>query len=387
MDPRKTMAESPDDPADPVTAAMQSAVLRGVFPGAVLCVRHRGTTRYARAFGLAVLTPKPQPASLDTVYDLASLTKPLATATALVCLLQDGRLTLADPLVTHLPELRGRPLSEVTVAHLLNHASGLPAWQPFYEEIAARDRTSPGFLGSPAARDLVLQRIAEAPLAAPPIRQAVYSDLGFILLGVIAERAAQAPLDRFLDARVYAPLTAAPLGFPGRDGAGTVRLAGLSVAQTEDDPWRGRVLCGEVHDENAYVIGGVAGHAGLFGTAAAVLALSGCWLNAVQGRESLLPPELARRFVSRQTLVPGSTWGLGWDTPSPPSSSGSRFSSGSFGHLGFTGTSLWVDVERELEVVLLSNRVHPTRRNDKIREFRPQIHDLVVKELMAGDKS
>lgn len=362
---------------------MQSALARGVFPGAVLCVRLRGATRYARAFGLAVIQPGPQPATLDTVYDLASLTKPLATATALLCLVQDGRLALEDPLVTHLPELRGRPLGEATIAHLLGHASGLPAWKPFYEEIAARDRTAPGFLGSPAARDLVLARIAEEPLASAPGRQAVYSDLGFILLGIIAERAAAAPLDRFLGERVYAPLKAAPLGFVRRDGAGTLRLGGSSVAQTEDDPWRGRVLCGEVHDENAYAIGGVAGHAGLFGTAAAVLALSGCWLDAVRGRESLLQPELAQRCVSRQALVPGASWGLGWDTPSAPSSSGRRFSSRSFGHLGFTGTSLWVDADRELEVVLLSNRVHPTRRNEQIREFRPLIHDLIVEELIA----
>lgn len=359
---------------------MQSAVDRGVFPGAVLGVRLRGATRYARAFGLAVVQPQPHPASLDTVYDLASLTKPLATATALLCLVQDGGLTLEDPLAAHLPELHGRPLGEATVAQLLGHASGLPAWKPFYEEIAARDRTAPGFLGSPAARDLVLARIAEEPLASAPGRQAVYSDLGFILLGILVERVAAVPLDRWLGERVYGPLKAAPLGFVRSDGGGTLRLAGCSVAQTEDDPWRGRVLCGEVHDENAYAIGGVAGHAGLFGTAAAVLALSGCWLNAVLGRESLLQPELARRFVTRQTPVPGSSWGLGWDTPSAPSSSGSRFSSRSFGHLGFTGTSLWVDAERELEVVLLSNRVHPTRRNDGIREFRPLIHDLVYRE-------
>jgi len=204
------------------------------------------------------------------------------------------------------------------------------------------------------------------------------------LLGVVVERAGAMSLDRFVGERVYAPIKAAPLGYlPASEKGGAGWLAGLPVAATEDDPWRGRLLCGEVHDENAAAMGGVAGHAGLFGAASAVLALSGCWLNAVLGRDSLLQPELARRFVSRQALVPGSSWALGWDTPSAPSSSGARFSPRSFGHLGFTGTSLWVDAERELEVVLLSNRVHPTRRNDKIRDFRPRIHDLIVEELIA----
>jgi CubicO group peptidase (beta-lactamase class C family) len=139
-------------------------------------------------------------------------------------------------------------------------------------------------------------------------------------------------------------------------------------------------LCGEVHDENAGALGGVAGHAGLFGTAEAVLTLSGAWLRAWQGEPSLLDSRLVREFTACQRHVPDSSWALGWDTPTSPSSSGRFFSAASFGHLGYTGTSLWIDPERRLEVLLLSNRVHPSRKNEKIRQFRPSIHDLVVQE-------
>jgi CubicO group peptidase (beta-lactamase class C family) len=144
------------------------------------------------------------------------------------------------------------------------------------------------------------------------------------------------------------------------------------------------MLCGEVHDENAAALGGVAGHAGLFGSAAAVLAVSRAWLGAYHCRPSLLDPALVRRFTGRQEDVPGSTWALGWDTPSAPSSSGQCLSPQSFGHLGYTGTSMWIDPACDLEIVLLSNRVHPTRQNDKIRAFRPAIHDLAYRECVTG---
>jgi CubicO group peptidase (beta-lactamase class C family) len=153
------------------------------------------------------------------------------------------------------------------------------------------------------------------------------------------------------------------------------------IAPTEWDEWRKRLLKGEVHDENAAAMGGVAGHAGLFGTAESVLAVSGLWLAAYLGESSLLDAKLVREFTSRQSKSPQSSWALGWDTPSVPSSSGTHFSPQAFGHLGFTGTSIWIDPQRRLEVVLLTNRVHPSRKNDSIRAFRPLIHDLVYREL------
>ena len=226
---------------------------------------------------------------------------------------------------------------------------------------------------------MALDLIKQEPVEAPPGAQSVYSDLGFILLGVVVERAGGSPLADYCRSAVFEPMGAL-LGFRGPKGAAS---AGLSlIAPTEDDPWRGRLLRGEVHDENAWALGGVAGHAGLFGTAEGVSVVVGHWLDGYKGRSRLLQADLVKRFTTRQENIPGSSWALGWDTPSAPSSSGSRFSPASFGHLGYTGTSVWVDPSVELEVVLLSNRVHPTRRNESIKQFRPLIHDVIYGELI-----
>lgn len=373
-------------PPDPIEQAMQSAVETGVFPGAVLLVRLRGRPVYHRAFGCSAVAPIREPARPDTLYDLASLTKPLATATAVLWLLQEKRLGLDDPLDAVLPELQGRAIGRATVLHLLNHSSGLPGWRPFYERVSEQERTQPGFLGSAAAQAMVLRLIGDEPLLAPPGTRSLYSDLGFMLLGFAVQKVTACSLAVYCGERIYDPIGAGPLFFIGRHGAPVGGAKGRPVdltlvAPTEEDAWRGRMLRAEVHDANAYALGGVSGHAGLFGTAEAVLAVSGCWLDGYLGRGSVLRPEWVRRFVSRQAQIPGSSWGLGWDTPSAPSASGTRFSPESFGHLGYTGTSLWIDPVAGLEVVLLTNRVHPTRTNEKIRDFRPLIHDLIYQEF------
>jgi len=368
--------------AERITAAMESAVRSGVFPGAVLFVRACGRVVYHRAVGSAALMPEREPASVETIYDLASLTKPLATTSAVLCLIQQGRLLLDARLGDLLDEVRGRPLGEATLWHLLNHSSGLPAWRPFHERLAGREHAQPSPLNGDRAARLMLDLIRTEPLLYPMGSRSMYSDLGFMLLGFIVERASGEPLDVFCRARVHEPLGATPL-FYLRTGS---TPSGLPVeldriAPTERDDWRGRILRAVVHDENAYALGGVAGHSGLFGTAEAVAAVSGAWLAGALGWAGCFDPTLVRRFVTRQS-TPSTSWGLGWDTPSAPSSSGTRFSSSSFGHLGYTGTSLWIDPTRELEVILLSNRVHPTRRNDAIRQFRPLIHDLVYEEFV-----
>jgi CubicO group peptidase (beta-lactamase class C family) len=378
--------------SDRIANAVQSAVGAGVFPGAVLVVRLRDRVVYECAFGQAALIPEPEPATLQTIYDLASLTKPLATTTALLCLIQEQRLSLEQPVQDLLPELWDSEVGGATLFHLLNHSSGLAAWRPFYERIAERDRDEPGYLGSSAAKELVLDLIRQEALVYPIGTRSLYSDLGFMLVGFILERLTGGSLAAFCRNRVHGPMNAAPLFFLGPGATpppgplGTAhhdRIDRRLVAPTEDDPWRGRVLRGDVHDENAYAMGGVAGHAGLFGTASAVLVVSGCWLRAYLGGDGLLSPEPVRLFVSRQERTAGSSWGLGWDTPSAPSSSGTRFSPLSFGHLGYTGTSVWIDPKSQLEVVLLSNRVHPTRQNNGIQTFRPLIHDLVYEEFVG----
>jgi CubicO group peptidase (beta-lactamase class C family) len=307
-----------------------------------------------------------------TRFDLASLTKPLATTTAVMLLLDEGSLGLQDPVSRFLPGFESGEKSRVRIFHLLNHSSGLRAWRPYYRELGDGRRIA----GSPAGKKAIYEKVHAEKLNYTPGTQSLYSDLGFILLGEIVERAGGLPLDRFCRDRIFRPLSLRGLGYRKASPAGAGRFAA-----TERCPWRGRVLHGEVQDENAWAMGGTAGHAGLFGTAMEVFYLTQRILLAADGKErGFVAPKTAEAFVSRAG-TPHSSFALGWDTPSAPSSSGRFFSPRSFGHLGFTGVSVWADRDRGLVAVLLTNRVHPTRRNIKIRAFRPAIHDLIVKEF------
>jgi len=372
-----------------IQAALQSAVDDGVFPGAQLAVRLHGELQCVVVAGRLSSEPPGLPVQPATIYDLASLTKPLATVTSVLLLIQRAKVALVDPVQTVLTELEGAPIGQVTVRELLTHCSGLPGWRPLYERLDARGTASGLSGGEQPVKQHVLQMIRDEPLIYARGVRSVYSDLGFILLGFLVERLSGMGLDLWCEDAIVRPLRADPLMFCPT--AGRAQLNGVRttvdisrIAPTEQDERRNRLLRGEVHDENAAAMGGVAGHAGLFGTAESVLAVSGAWLHGYHGRESILDGELVRQFATRQGSAAQSSWALGWDTPSAPSSSGSSFSERSFGHLGYTGTSLWIDPLCELEVVLLSNRVHPSRRNEKIRVFRPCIHDLVYREFVSA---
>jgi CubicO group peptidase (beta-lactamase class C family) len=373
--------------SDPIAEKMQEGVDEGVFPGAVLLVSHQGRTVHHAAYGFACLLPERESATVDTLYDLASLTKPIATATAVLLLVADGKLGLDDPLERYVPDLTQEALKKATIRHLLNHTSGLPAWRPLYEQIipdGARLKESP----LAERRAAIYEAIHREPLTEPVGARCVYSDLGFMLLGEIVERIVKQEWAAFIHGAVWARLGASDLFYMSEGGpTGGLLVANRQFAATEQDGWRGRVIRGEVDDENAAVMGGVSAHAGLFGTAMAVARAAGQWLAAVRGGASPIPSSWAKEFVRKQGIDPQGSWALGWDTPSTgpggtPSSSGSHFSPGSFGHLGYAGTSVWIDPERDLIVVLLTNRVHPTRKNDRIRAFRPAIHDVVFKSVV-----
>ena len=372
-----------------IQAALQSAVDEGVFPGAQLAVRLHGELQCVIVAGRLSSEPSSLPVQPTTLYDLASLTKPLATGTSLLLLAQRAKVTLEDPVQKVLSELEGMPIGQATVKDLLTHRSGLPGWRPFYGRLGT-EGVVPGPSGrNPAVTQQVLKMIRDEPLLYARGERCVYSDLGFMLLGLLVERLSGMALDRWYEHAVVRPLRADPMMFcPTARGTQLNVMCPMidasCIAPTEWDERRNRLLCGEVHDENAAAMDGVAGHAGLFGTAESVLAVSGAWLHGYHGRESILAGEFVRQFTTRQESVARSSWALGWDTPSAPSSSGSSFSERSFGHLGFTGTSLWIDPLRELEVVLLSNRVYPNRRNEKIKAFRPWIHDLVYREFVSA---
>jgi CubicO group peptidase (beta-lactamase class C family) len=341
---------------------MKEGVATGVFPGGVLLVEHRGRVVFHRAYGRLSRTGPPSTLSritCATLFDLASLTKPLATAAAILLLIQNRSLRLDDPVCKRIPSFRGERKEEVTLFHLLNHSSGLPAWKDYR--------------GVDGRQDLYC-KIHVEPLISRPGERNLYSDLGFILLGETVERVSNLPLDRFFDRQIAPPAKCKTAGFtPPLDG--TLRFAATAALPKEG------VLQGWVDDDNARAAGGVAGHAGLFATARDVHCLLRLWTDSLAGHGPF-DPDLTRRFVRPQTQA--STWGLGWDTPSRvASSSGRFFSAQSFGHLGFTGTSIWVDPKQEMSVILLTNRVHPDRSNTQIKRFRPILHDTVFREVIG----
>jgi len=379
------MSRVPISVSNRISQKMEEGVASGVFPGGVLLVHYQGRVCFHEAFGSASLVPNQVPMTCDTLFDLASLTKPLATAAAVLLLIQNDVLTLTEPLSKFFPEFTSGAKGDVTLYHLLNHSAGLPDWKPFYQEIVEQEEKEPGFLGSPFAKKRICQRVREEPLIAYPGTKSLYSDLGFILLGEVVEAVAAEPLHRFCYRQIFSPLNCKETFFI-RLGRRPQAYRGRVFAATEACPWRGKVIRGWVHDDNAYAMGGVAGHAGLFSTAWEVYRLVRLWLDSMDGR-GLLHPTLATLFTTCQKgndIPVGSSWGLGWDTPSHPySSSGRFFSPLSFGHLGFTGTSIWADRKRDLVVILLTNRVHPSRDNQQIRAFRPELHDLIFEEVVG----
>lgn len=385
--------------------AMEEAIEQGVFPGAMLLVALRGEILFHRAYGHRQLFPRPIPMTLDTLFDLASLTKAAATSLAAMLLIQEGRLSLEDRVSPCLSLSAWRLVGaggtweEVTLRHLLSHSSGLPAWRPYYREIEKL-----GLLGNPQeARQQVIRRIAGEQFLFRPGTCSLYSDLGFLLLGAWLEEVAGQTLDRFCQERIFRPLALSQTGFrplcsgtprraqePQRAVSSATDL--LLFAATEDCPWREKILCGEVDDENAYALGGVAGHAGLFSSAGELYQLAEALRRAHRGETGgLFTPQVVQTFFTRQAIsspeaaASESSWALGWDTPSlQGSSAGSHFSPRSVGHLGYTGSSLWMDLDRELIVILLTNRVHPSRSNEAIRPFRPRIHDLISLEIAGS---
>jgi CubicO group peptidase (beta-lactamase class C family) len=344
----------------------------GCFPGAVLAVGYQGHLVFEAAVGHAMLTPMVRRMSLETVFDLASLTKAIATTTAVMCLVDMGELRLDAPVNTYIPVF-GQALEVCpTLRQLLTHASGLPAWRPYYQSI---DPAWP----LTRRRHLVCEAVHRESLVSSPGTTTQYSDAGFILLGELVERVTDMPLDAFCAQQIFQPLGLQGMGF--RDLA-QPRPAGVEFASTEHCPWRGRVLDGEVHDENAWIMGGVAGHAGLFATARQVWLFAQSLIEACAGQPWLVSTVTLHAFTQRQGIPSDSSWALGWDTPTPGQSSAGRYMSPTaIGHLGFTGTSLWIDLAQRVVVVLLSNRVHPSRQREGLKAFRPAIHDAVMQAL------
>lgn len=361
---------------------LEDAIAAHAFPAASVGVAHQGKLVVLRAFGhFTYDVAAPQP-STATLFDLASVTKVLATTTMAMILYERGLLDLDTPLISIVGEFSGEDprRDEVTMRMLLAHSSGLPV----YEKLFLRAHT----------REQLLEAAFTTQLANDPGSHAEYSDIGFILLGVALERLADESLDRFCQREILGPLALTHTTFTP---AAALRPG---IPPTADDQtFRHRIIQGEVQDENASVMGGVAGHAGLFATAKDVATFAHAMLRiddratGVLARRQhepgsnpvspLFRPETISVFTTRETSPEGTSRALGWDTPSAPSQSGRFFSARSFGHLGYTGTSLWIDPERELSVTLLTNRTWPDCANQAIKQVRPKFHDAVLEVLAA----
>jgi CubicO group peptidase (beta-lactamase class C family) len=281
-----------------------------------------------------------------------------------------GKIHLDQALEDLLPGPLPKDKIGLTLRQILAHCAGFADWHPFYLELTRFK------LGK--RKELLRKWIMETPLVNQPGKETLYSDLGFMILEWVIEQITGIQLHLFLDRYFYAPLSLKKMFFSSSSVPNPVEEN--QIAATEACAWRKKVIQGAVHDENAYSLGGYSGHAGLFGTAREVYVLVGLLRRCYFGEaEDYLNTETVRAFFTRQGLVDGSTWALGWDTPSQQgSSSGRHFSSESVGHLGYTGTSVWMDLKQDLIVIFLTNRIHPDRKNEKIKAFRPVLHDLIM---------
>ena len=346
--------------ADSIRAVLERAIADSAFPGAYAAVGTRDGVLAEFGAGRLDSADATRP-NARTVWDMASLTKVIGTTTAVMQLVERGRVSLDTPVVRYLPEWTAPGAASITVRQLLTHAGGLPAWRPFYKE-----STSP----AEAERQL----FAVAPDTTPGARF-VYSDIGFILLGKLVERVSGMPLARYNSTRIFAPLGMRTTGYLPRASWRS------RTAPTENDPWRGRKLRGEVHDENAAAFGGVSGHAGIFSTGQDLARFARMYLRggALDGKRVLGTGTVASLTRVQDPAV--SRRALGWETPTGTNSGGTLISPTAFGHTGFTGTSLWMDPSRGVFVILLTNRVNPTRENRKIGAVRVALADALMSVL------
>jgi CubicO group peptidase (beta-lactamase class C family) len=376
-----------------VARALDKAIERAEMPGAVVLARmprEGELLEYDWVRGLSVMRPERLPMARDTIFDLASLTKNIATTTGIMLLVKDGLVALDDPAAKHLPTFADRGKEAVTIRQLLTHSAGLKPWRGFHELLIQKERkTGERTLGTPEGRAWIIDRVLRSALVHEPGEAAVYGDLDFIVLGALIEEVTKQPFDAFCSERIFEPLGMQdtrffPVAVDGAEAPTLPEPLRRRIAATENCDWRERIVWGEVHDPNAFAMGGVAGHAGLFGTADDVMRFAQAYLDAWHGRDSPLPAELVREFSERQHIPETSDWAIGWDTPTVgSSSSGKHFSERSVGHLGFTGTSVWIDLEREAIVVMLTNRVHLVAKRSRF-ELRPMVHDYIIEGLTAG---
>ncbi len=346
-----------------VTQCLQQAVERGATPGAVALVNMQGQTLCHTEVGHASLTPRKKGMKKDQIFDLASLTKVVATTTSILMLWDEGKLQLDDPVSKYLPELDRPDKRAITLRHCLSHTTGLPPFQKYYDKLTGREA--------------YLKAIATEPLQYKTGTERRYSDLGFILLGLVVEKVSAQPLDEFARNRIFTPLKMEQTRYLP---TGSLKNGSASrYASTEECPWRKRVMTGVVHDENAYALGGVSGHAGLFSTATDLERFGRMLLGHGEYEGvRILSPEAVAQLNTCQSPAFAPQAGLGWLLKTDKESVGGFLSSPrSYGHTGFTGTSLWLDPENQVVAILLTNAVHPSREKAASGSVRLEFHRIV----------
>ena len=345
---------------DTLQVILDRGVVDSAFPGAIAVIGNHDGPIVSVSAGHLDWAPSPEPND-RTIWDLASLTKVVGMTSAMMQLVEQGKVDLDAPVQRYLPEWQGPNKDKVTVRDLITHRSGLPAFKTYYKLNLSPDSTLALFMAT--------------PLDTLPGVRMVYSDIGAILLGKIVERVSGQRLDQYLTAHVFRPLGMFDTQY--RPDSSLL----LRIAPTERDPWRGRLVHGEVHDENAYALGGISGHAGLFSTAHDLSRLAQAYLNGgeIDGAR-FVKASTIRQFTTVQDSA-FSSRALGWDTPSARSSAGHFIERPAFGHTGFTGTSLWIAPQHDLYVLLLTNRVNPTREHNGIGRVRVQVADAAMRAL------
>lgn len=342
-------------------SVIRAGIADHATPGATVAVARRGKLLVLRGYGHTDWASKAPRTTDSTMYDMASLTKVVATTTAAMILEEEGKLDLDRTVVSYLPEYNASDKQAITVRMLLTHASGIKSNFPLWKEAKGRDQYFAGMVNFPLVR---------APGSAVE-----YTDWNMVLMQFIIERITGQTLDQFVQARVFGPLGMRDTQYNPAESLKP------RIAPTETEEFRGGQVWGVVHDETAWVLGGVSGNAGLFSSARDLAVFVQMLLNGGSyGGVQFLKPSTVARWTSRQRA--DASRALGWDTPSSNSSAGRFFSLRSFGHTGFTGTSIWADPERELFVVLLTNRVNPTRDNQKIGPLRRAVADVVQQSVI-----
>jgi len=366
---------------DRVARILDDAVAHRAFPGAVVAIGRRDTVLYLHAVGHLDYTHG-VPVRTTTIYDLASLTKVVGLTTAMMQLVEQGRIDLDAPAVRYVPAFHD---STIIVRQLLTHSSGLPAWREFWRQVRPNGRKPAPATDIARLRARMFALVNAEPLEQPPGTKMVYSDLGAMVLTQIVEHVTGQRLDRYLQAHLFGPL-----------GMTTTRYRPPAswlprIAPTEmDTTYRHRLVRGEVHDENTASMGGISGHAGLFSTAPDLVKFAQFLLRGGTGAPGrggtgarLLDSTTIAMFTRVQDPALSSR-ALGWDTPSEHSSAGDRLSSHAFGHTGFTGTSIWIDPEQDLFIILLTNRVNPTRENTQVFAVRRAVADAAAEIAGPG---